>query len=244
MKYRYILWDVDDTLLNFKKSEEYAFKDSLEKFGIPYREELLTRYSKINKSFWKKLELGEIEKEEVLLGRFRQFFQTMKDEGNNQAASIDITAFQANYQTKLGSVYFYRDDSLRLCQSLKEQGISQYIVTNGVKWTQENKLHLSGFDKVVDAIFISEEIGYVKPERLFFDRCFERIDSFEKKKGNMFERSQTLIVGDSLSSDMLGGSNADIATCWYNPERIQNVEQGIRIDYEIHHLSEIQEIIL
>lgn len=244
MKYRYILWDVDDTLLNFKKSEEFAFKDSLERFGIPYREELLTRYSAINKSFWKKLELGEINKEEVLLGRFRQFFQTMKEEGSSQVSSIDIVAFQKNYQRKLGSVYFYRDDSLRLCQSLKEQGVSQYIVTNGVKWTQENKLKLSGFDKVVDAIFISEEIGYVKPERPFFDKCFEQIDILERKKGNIFERSQTLIVGDSLSSDMLGGSNADIATCWYNPDRMQNANQSIRIDYEIHHLSEIQEIIL
>ena len=107
-------------------------------------------------------------------------------------------------------------------------------VTNGVSSTQRKKLRLSGLDQLFDDIFVSEEMGVPKPQLSYFEKCFEQIEDFQKEK--------TLIVGDSLSSDMQGGNNAGIACCWYNPYKSEN-DTGLKIDYEIQNLWEVEEII-
>ena len=226
-KYEIILWDVDQTLLDFTKSEDYALRHAFEQFGRSIDTEIVKLYSGINDSYWKRLERGEVTRQEVLYGRFRSLFQELSVE--------DITAeeFAPVFQKALGSVYFYKDDSYRLCQELQKD-FRQYVVTNGVTWTQQNKLKLAGFDKVMEDIFISEMLGCDKPGREFFDKCFERIPDFNKEK--------TIIVGDSLNSDMLGGNNAGIACCWYNPEGKERTGK-VRIDHEIADLWDIREVL-
>ena len=224
-----ILWDVDQTLLDFKKSEDYAVRFCFGKFGKEAADETVALYSAINESFWKRIENGEIRKKEALVGRFRQLFEKIGEE------DIDAEMFQKEYAQALGSVYYYQDNSYELVKRLKEEGeYRQYLVTNGVALTQRNKLHLSGFDKLVDGIFISEEIGMPKPYKEYFEKSFSMIPGFCKERA--------IIVGDSLSSDMRGGNNAGIATCWYNPSGLTNTS-GVKVDYEIKNLNEIWEIV-
>lgn len=222
-----ILWDVDDTLLDFPYSQKYAISKCFHSIGREITEEMIERYSQINTSYWKRLELGEITRQELLPGRFLTLFEEYKIQG------VNVEAFRAEYQEALGSVYSYLDDSLTICKSL--QGCyKQYVVTNGVASTQRNKLKLSGLDEVMDGIFISEELGASKPSALFFDACLEQV--MEK------DRSRILLVGDSVSSDIKGGSAAGILTCWYHRTEEENPTQW-QADYEIHDLHQIYDVL-
>lgn len=226
-KYEIILWDVDQTLLDFAKSEDYALRYTFRQFQINIDTETVLLYSGINDSFWKRLEKGEISKQEVLDGRFRALFQEMG------IGDIEISDFASIYQKALGSVYYYQDDSYRLCEELKKD-YRQFAVTNGVALTQQNKLKLSGFDKLLEKVFISETVGSPKPSKEFFEKCFEQIPGFNREKA--------IIIGDSLTSDMQGGNNAKIACCWYNPCKKER-NASLRIDYEIKNLWEIKDIL-
>jgi len=226
-KFDIILWDLDNTLLDFTESERYSITECFSRAGLSIDDSIIETYSAINLDYWKRLEKGEVTKEALLYGRFFSLFEKLN------LTEVDIPLFQKTYQHLLGSVYFYKDDSYRLCEKLKDQ-YRQYIVTNGVKSTQENKLSISGFDKLMDGVFISEEIGYPKPDIRFFEKCFETIKPED--------RSRVIIIGDSLSSDMKGGNQVDIATCWYNPEETGK-ESDIRVDFEIKHLWQIEDIL-
>lgn len=225
--YTTILWDLDNTLLDFTASERYAFNTCMQGAGITPTEDLLAAYSKINLSFWKMLECGEITKEELLGQRFVSFFESVGITG------VDTDKFKNTYQKLLGSVYYYLDDSFELCKNLHASH-RQYIVTNGVASTQRNKLRLSRLDTVVDGCFISEELGYEKPSPQFFEKSFSQIPGFQKE--------EAILIGDSLTSDMLGANNAGIDCCWYNPGALP-MPASIRINYTIRRLSELLSIV-
>lgn len=227
MKYECLLWDVDGTLLDFEYSQKYAIRKCLQEIGISAGEDIIKRYSEINDSYWKRLELGEITKAQLLTGRFVSLF---KEYG---ILCEDVESFRHNYQEYLGSVYQYLDHSLEICEKLNGR-CRQFVVTNGVTSTQINKLKSAGFADIMEGIFISEEVGAPKPQKAFFDACFARMGEVSKEK--------ILIIGDSLSSDILGGINAGIDTCWYNPSG-QPAKAGIQFTYQIDHLSQIQNII-
>ncbi len=226
-KFDIILWDVDQTLLDFKKSESYAIRFCFRKFGKEASDETVSAYSSINENFWKQIEKGQINKKEALVERFRTLFRQIGEE------DIEAEAFQKEYADALGSVYYFQDDSYNLHNQLKGK-YRQYLVTNGVTYTQMKKLRLSGLDKLVDGIFVSEQLGVPKPHKEFFEQCFCAIPGFQREKA--------LIVGDSLSSDMQGGNNAQISTCWYNPAGLEN-PFNIRIDYQIKDLNEIWNVL-
>ncbi len=226
-KFDTILWDVDQTLLDFKKSEDYAIRYCFRKFGKEASDEAVAIYSRINEGFWKRIEKGEINRKDALVQRFEQLFQQIGEQ------DMDAGAFQKEYAEALGSVYYYLDDSYELVKNLRGK-YRQYLVTNGVTLTQMKKLRLSGFDQLADGIFVSEQIGIPKPHKDFFEKCFSMIPGFCKEKA--------VIVGDSLSSDMRGGNNAGIATCWYNPAGLKNLSD-VKIDYEIRNLNEIWDIL-
>ncbi len=226
-KFDIILWDVDQTLLDFKKSESYAIRFCFRKFGKEASDETVSAYSSINENFWKQIEKGQINKKEALVERFRTLFRQIGEE------DIEAEAFQKEYADALGSVYYFQDDSYNLLNQLKGK-YRQYLVTNGVTYTQMKKLRLSGLDKLVDGIFVSEQLGVPKPHKEFFEQCFCAIPGFQREKA--------LIVGDSLSSDMQGGNNAQISTCWYNPAGLENLF-NIRIDYQIKDLNEIWNVL-
>lgn len=223
-----ILWDIDGTLLNFEASEKYAVNKCFSIFSLgECSDKMLQSYSEINKEYWKRLERGEVTKTEVLEGRFRDFFQKY---------DLDITkaaAFNEEYQKRLGDTIVFFEHGLELVKKWKGS-ILQYAVTNGTKVAQERKLKNSGLDKLFDGVFISEDIGIEKPGIGFFENVFDHIGKFPK--------AEILIIGDSLTSDMQGGINAGIRTCWFNPGREKNT-LGLKIDFEVSNLGEVEEIL-
>lgn len=240
-----ILWDVDGTLLDFVYSQRYAITKCFHTIGREITEEEIGLYARINDDYWLRLELGEITKAELLPGRFTALFSALGIEG------VDVEAFRLEYQAALGSVFSYLDDSLTVCKKLQGR-VKQYVITNGVTSTQQNKLKISGLGEVMDGIFISEQVGYHKPDQRFFDYCLEQICMGQNYSGQTslayskhteeMDRQQILIVGDSLTSDIKGGIQAGIPTCWYN--RTGNVNNTYyKPDYEIHCLGEIYDII-
>lgn len=224
-----ILWDVDGTLLNFLESERYALKKCLAELGIHVNDDAVSRYSAINISYWKRLERGEISRSQVLLGRFADFFAA-----EGIAPPPDgFEPLNEAYQTALGSVFYPNDNSLWLCNQLGEYA-KQYVVTNGSATAQENKLKASGLFYMMNGVFISEDIGFEKPSKDFFDIVFSII--------GLEDLSEAVIIGDSLSSDMLGGNNAGIQCWWYNPQGLPNT-LGVRIDREIKDLGQVLDIL-
>ena len=249
-KYDVLLWDVDGTLLNFSESEKWALREAFRSYGIEIDDEIIAVYSAINDSLWKKLERGEVEKQHVLLGRFQQLFREFSPTGKlakkeidvDKLASVELTEFQQKYQRNLGSVYYYTEDSLTLCKKLKEEGFLQYIITNGVEWTQRNKLHLAGFDQVMDDLFISEVIGYNKPDVRFFDACLGIIKENAFFEEHKFDITRFLVIGDSMTSDMKGADNAGIDSCLYMPAE-KNAEKETGVTYQIAKLWDVEKII-
>ena len=223
-----ILWDVDGTLLDFKKAEYAAIKKCFEIFNLGQcTDEMIGRYSVINRVYWEKLERGEITKPEVLVNRFVDFFET------ENIKTGCAKEFNEQYQKWLGETVCFCDNSYELMKSLKGR-VKQYAVTNGTKAAQDRKLKKSGLIDIFDGVFISEVVGYEKPGIEFFEHVWEQIGDYDKK--------EILIVGDSLTSDIQGGNNAGILCCWYNPKGLKN-ETNIRIDYVIDDLQKILEII-
>lgn len=223
--FKVILWDVDGTLLNFDKAEKYALRQCFAKFDLKEcTDAMISRYAEINKRYWKRLEAGEITKEQVLLERFSEFFQ------KEHIRCDKIKEFNDEYQVRLGDKVFFNDDSKSLLERLKGKA-KQYAVTNGTYVAQKRKLENSGLDVLFDGIFISDQIGYEKPDIRFFDHIW--------KQTGVCEKDDVLIVGDSLTSDMQGGNNAGIRCCWYNPEDKEN-NTNVKIDYLIHDLNEVE----
>lgn len=223
-----LLWDMDETLLNFAAAERAAINALFQEFGFgECSDAMLERYSKINRSYWERLERKELTKPEILVGRFRDFFEA---EGLDSTVAAE---FNEKYQLSLGDTIVFRDDSYNIVKSLRGK-VKQYVVSNGTIAAQTKKLRLSGFGDLMDGVFLSEDLGVEKPDILFFEKVFEKIHPEDK--------SQVMIVGDSLTSDIQGGNNAGIMTCWYNPE--QKPYQGdLRIDHEIRDLHEVYELI-
>lgn len=222
-----ILWDVDGTLLDFLSAEKAAIRSLFEEYGLgACSDEKIRRYSEINRTYWERLERGEITKPEVLVGRFVEFFE---EEGIDRTIALE---FNQKYQHRLGDTIIYCDDSLNVIKFLKGK-VKQYVVSNGTVTAQTKKLRLSGLGELMDGIFLSEELGVEKPNARFFDKMFEKLGNVDKR--------QVMIVGDSLTSDIKGGNNAGIVTCWYNPEG-KKASKEYRIDYEITDLHEVCQI--
>lgn len=225
-----ILWDLDGTLLDFDMAEANSIRQCFSLFELgTCTEEMLQRYSQINCKYWEGLEKGFYSKEETMHGRFREFFTEQKISWTAQM----VQAFNKSYQKNLGEEVFFRDNSYELVKELKSS-VKQYAVTNGAQSVQERKLEKSGFDQLFDGVFISDCVGYEKPNIKYFDHVLEKIGSYRK--------DEILIVGDSLTSDMRGGNNAGIRCCWYNPKKKKRPEE-LKIDYEIENLKEVADLI-
>lgn len=234
-----VLWDVDGTLLDFLYAQKQALTKCLNSIGWEATEEMIQCYSAINDGYWKRYELGEVTKEQLLIGRFVSLFEAYR------ITDKDVYEFQNSYEENLGEIYQYLDGSFELCGSLRGK-VRQYVITNGVTAVQESKLRLSGLAEFMDDIFISEQVGTPKPKKEFFDYCLSAM----AQNGRRVNRDRLLIVGDSLTSDIKGGVLSQIPTCWYRPDNIFETDETAREnyekyrpDYEISHLSQIYEIL-
>ncbi len=226
--YKYLLWDIDGTILDFVAAEKCAIKMLFKKYDLgECTDQMIGVYSNINTKYWQKLERREMTKPEILVGRFKEFFELY-------GIRTDICEeFNKEYQVALGDFPIFVAGAKEILEKNKGKYI-QLAVTNGTKVAQTKKMKTSGLENLFDAIYISEDAGFEKPSTEYFDFVF--------KNENITDKSQVLIIGDSLTSDMLGGVNFGIDTCWYNPNSLENTK-NIPINYEIKTLSEVMKIL-
>lgn len=226
--YRFLLFDADDTIFDFHKSEAVAFRQAMEDSGIEYKDEYLERYSAFNVSMWQELERGEITKPQLIAKRFERFFKKVGIEG-------DSSLMRINYGRRLSEQGFILPGAKELLKELKKTGkYRMFLITNGLKETQSGRLSRSGVMDYLENVFISEEVGFEKPSVDYFRKVEASIDNYKRK--------EALVIGDSLTSDILGGNNAGIDTVWYNPKNKANNTKAIPT-YEINTLEEIYGIL-
>ena len=221
-----IFFDLDDTILDFKMAERVALSKTLRELGVEPTDYIISQYSKYNISQWKRLELGEITREQVKVNRYQLLFDELGLDLSPQKAT-------AIYEEKLCVGHYFIDGALEAIMELYEN-YNLYLVSNGTKRVQNGRLASADISKYFKGIFISEVVGVEKPSIKFFDYCFSKIEGLKKE--------ETIIVGDSLSSDIKGGINAGIKTMWFNLRNEQN-NTDLKPDYEIHTLSQISEIL-
>ncbi|UDK97316.1 noncanonical pyrimidine nucleotidase, YjjG family [Lysinibacillus sphaericus] len=221
-KYEILLFDVDDTLLDFDLAENAALDRLFEQENIATTPEMIARYKEINESLWRAFERGEVTKNTLHNTRFSI---ALKEFG----IEVDGEYFEAGFQKYLQEAHHYVDGAYELIAQLAGS-YDLYVVSNGKTKTQNKRLADADLAKYFKGIFISEQTGYQKPMPAFFNYVFERIEGLEKDK--------TMIVGDSLTSDVKGGLLAGIDTCWFNIRNINNATD-IQPHYEIKKLHEL-----
>ena len=223
MPIRALLMDIDDTLFDFQTSSRNALSIAFRAFGLPFTPEMWERYRALDAELWQRFERGEITKEALYVERFRVFFA-------EYGLEADPAAFNAAYFRELGD----QCNFMPHCEQALRQLHAQYkifIVTNGNTEIQTRRIAASGMAQYFDYVFISEQLGTKKPEKDFYDKVFQVIGPAR--------REHAIMVGDSLSSDMQGGRNAGIPTCFYGKK--ENADE--RCDYVIEDLLNLLPIL-
>ena len=226
MNYSWILFDLDNTLLDFNLAAQYALKKTFLQYEIPFTEQFTQKYIGINKQVWTEFENGTLSAVQLRSERFKRFFNTIKHYHDPHEAG-------KYYLTHLAETTFVIDNAKSLLEELLPQK-KLAIVTNGLKEVQRLRIQKAGLTPYFQTIVVSDEIGVSKPHEAFFDHVFEQMGYPDKK--------EVLMVGDSISSDIRGGNQYGIDTCWYNPESLHN-NSKFQATFEIAELSILKEFI-
>ncbi len=225
---RSVFLDLDDTLLDFTGGEAKALRTTLETLGVDAGERVISLYHAINRRCWEQLEDGLLTRQQVLVGRFEQLFSALGVTAHSGREASTL------YETMLSLQHDFLPGALETLQLLSRR-YDLYLASNGTLSVQRRRLADARLQPFFRGIFISQEIGADKPSALFFQRCFASIPGFCPQA--------SIMVGDSLTSDIRGGINAGIRTCWFNPGR-QPHRPDIRPDYEISTLQELPPLLL
>jgi len=228
MKYTTILLDLDGTIFDFHAAQRQAFFETFAHFGIDADEAMLCRYDIFNDSLWQMLEHGEITREQLFKNRFKLFFEK---EGIN--ISVSPADVQKRYMQALSGGHFLIEGALELLKSL-HSSYKVCAITNGVSMTQRKRLSDSNTTEYFDHLVISEEVGFEKPDPKYFEAAM--------KICGITDKSQALVVGDSLNADIFGGGSFGFDTCWYNPHG-KNFNGKHKPTYTVAHLSSLIDII-
>ena len=238
-KYKHILFDLDRTLFDFDAAEKYSFFEAFRSEGINVNDEIFTAYKKINHELWNMYSNGKVSLEFVRENRFAQLFSFAHFQpdcetwGGSLPKQINYTSLNRKFSEYLSSCNQLIPGSFDLCKKLSANHTLS-IVTNGVTEIQNNRINKSLINDLFSFIFISEEIGVQKPDIRFFNHVLSILE--------IRNPSQVLIIGDSLVSDIKGGNDANIHTCWFNPKKEMN-SYGIVPTYEIVCLDDVMGII-
>ncbi|WP_020654299.1 YjjG family noncanonical pyrimidine nucleotidase [Massilia niastensis] len=212
MKHRLFLFDLDDTLLDFKASERRSFARTMQELGLrDGMDGLFVQYQAINLELWRRFETGAVSKDFLKVERFRKTFVENGIDLDPQAAS-DL------YLESLAETVVLIDGAERLCETLAEIG-EVGIITNGVEHIQNRRIASSGLRDHLSFVSTSEACGFAKPDSRFFD--------YTARMARSFAKGETIIVGDRLDADILGANRFGIESCWFNPERLANESQAI-----------------
>ncbi len=217
---RFLFLDLDDTILDFHKAERIAVSKTFREFGLEPTEAVLQRYHAVNREHWERLERGEITREQTVTGRFGVLFGEM-------GISVDPAAVAAAYERNLAIGHYFLPGAEEAVKQLSRH-YRLYLASNGTASVQHARLDSAGLKPYFQDLFISQEIGWNKPSAEFFDACFARIPDFNRR--------ECMMVGDSQTSDIRGGNNAGLTTCWINPTRAP-AKPGIHADYELESLA-------
>lgn len=225
-KYDLLLFDADETLFDYTRSAKEALSATLESYGLPCPENVWALYKARNDQVWEQLERGERDRDSLMVDRYRMLFADL-------GAEADAAAFNRDYMTRLGQGGYALPGAEALCKALFPY-YPLYIVTNGSTATQLARMERSPLKPYIRKLYISQQVGYQKPRREFFDAVLADL--------GVTDRSRVLLIGDSLTSDMAGGIGAGIPVCWYNPAHQD--AGGMQPDFEIHTLPELLPIVL
>ena len=221
----FLLLDLDDTILDFHKAERIALSKTLRTLGLEPTEEVLSRYSLINKAHWERLERKELTRPQVLLGRFETLFR-------EYGIEVDPAKCASLYEENLSIGHYFLPGAEEALEALSKK-YKLYLVSNGTARVQAGRLKSANISHFFEIIFVSQEVGADKPDITYFERVFARIEGFQKEKA--------IIVGDSLTSDIQGGINAGIRTCWVNPKgkSVTNIVP----DYQIESIAQLEALL-
>ena len=221
----FLLLDLDDTILDFHKAERIALSKTLRTLGLEPTEEVLSRYSLINKAHWERLERKELTRPQVLLGRFETLFR-------EYGIEVDPAKCASLYEENLSIGHYFLPGAEEALEALSKK-YKLYLVSNGTARVQAGRLKSANISHFFEIIFVSQEVGADKPDITYFERVFARIEGFQKEKA--------IIVGDSLTSDIQGGINAGIRTCWVNPKG--KPDTNIEPHYQIESIAQLEALL-
>ncbi|MCH5462351.1 noncanonical pyrimidine nucleotidase, YjjG family [Lactobacillus sp. LC28-10] len=227
MAYRTLLFDIDDTLLNFQAAEKQALESLFKKLKLPLTSQTYDFYHDENLALWQQFELGKISKSKLLVKRFTTLFDHLGISG------IDGQKMEELYRDYLGEGHQPMPQAPEVLSDLC-QSHDLYVVTNGVAKTQQRRLSEAHFDHYFKDVFISELVGAQKPAPEFFQRVTADIQPYEP--------TQTLVIGDSLTSDIKGAASFGLDSVWYNPNHAAN-QTKIKPTYEIDQLDALETIV-
>ena len=227
MYYKFLLFDLDHTLLDFDSAEDIALTQLLKEEGVVDIRAYKDYYVPMNKTLWKDLEQKKITKQELVNTRFSKLFAHFGIEKDGQYLAERYQLFLS----KQGQIFPGVENLLK---TLIHQGYELYAATNGITFIQTGRLEQSGIAPFFKEIFISEQLHTQKPDTEFYEKIGALIPNFDK--------NDALMIGDSLSADIQGGNNAGIDTVWYNPDHLENKTQA-QPTYEVDSYQALLELL-
>ena len=220
-----VLIDVDNTLLDFNKSACLATKKAMAYYNLPFREEDFSKFIEINDGLWRDIEKGKLTREQLKAKRFNLILSAW-------GIDFDGVKVEEKFRQYLKDCAVTVDGAIELLEYLTYK-YDVYVVSNAIHAMQQNRLKVSGIHKYFKDFFVSELIGADKPSKEFFDRCFNRLKT---------SREETILIGDSLSADILGGINSNIKTIWFDYNNTGDTK-GLKPDYIVTKLVDVKDIL-
>lgn len=228
MKYDLFLFDLDDTLLDFKKSEELSFFLTLQELGLQTGlNDLFNQYQVENSALWRMFEQNLTTKEHLKVERFRRIFKA-------NGIDLDPERASSRYLDSLPQTVVLMDYAVELCEWLTQHG-ELGIITNGMHQVQQQRIKNSKLAPYISFVSVSEECGFAKPDVRFFE--------FTSRLAKKFSKASTIIVGDRIEADIQGALNFGIDSCWFNPEKLRH-PLHLAPTYEISHLADLKKVLL